>query len=135
MFAVQKHSKDMSHLKDISYNLIAYSIYIPLMLFVTFWIGRKLHKHGTVYLNAIFKEYLQVALAANDALLIAYYLLNIGYTLVILFFWEAVATWHSLVQTLSFNVSLILLVLAGIHFCNIIIFALVSSKQKTLDSS
>ncbi len=130
MFVMSSNHKQMESSTGNILNLIAYAIYVPFTVGITFWVGRTLHKNGAVYLRSLFTENTTTALAANDILLIAYYLLNIGYSLLVLYRWQDIQALSSLIGSLSTHLSLILLTLASIHFMNLIVFNVVKNRMK-----
>lgn len=66
------------------YTLLAYGIYIPITLFLTFYVARKLFKNGIVYMRDIFHGREELALSTNRLFETGFYLLNIGFALWIL---------------------------------------------------
>ena len=118
-----------------TYNIIAYLIYLPITLVITFWVGKSLHRSGKVFLESMFDQHLQAVLAANDILLIAYYLLNIAYCLIVLSFWPQLTSFNSMLSSLSERFALIVLTLAGIHYTNLIVFTILKNKLETKSNS
>jgi len=62
-------------------NLIvnAYAIYIPVMIALTIWIGRTIHKNTSAFLLEIFPEHEKVAAAVNNLLQVGFYLIALGF--------------------------------------------------------
>lgn len=102
-----------------NYNLLAYLIYGLFTSFTIIYLGRILHRNGRHYVLRFIQEE-EVGDFFNDGLLAGYYLLNIGYVLLTLKFWETIFTVQQLVEIISEKTGLILLMLGLLHFFNII---------------
>jgi len=57
--------------------------------------------------------------AINNLLLLGYYLVNIGYVLLVISFWEPIQSVAQMLQVLSTRIGGILLLLAILHYFNI----------------
>lgn len=62
-------------------NLIvsAYSIYIPVMIALTIWVARTIHKNTSAFLLEIFPDHEKVAAAVNNLLQVGFYLISLGF--------------------------------------------------------
>ncbi|KJD37065.1 hypothetical protein PW52_00985 [Tamlana sedimentorum] len=101
-----------------NYNILAYSIFLPTISVVTIKTGWVFYKNGTVFLFKILQN-ATFAKQVNNLLLIGYYLVNIGYTIFSISLWQNVSNVVDLINSLTKNMGLILLVLATLHFNNI----------------
>jgi uncharacterized BrkB/YihY/UPF0761 family membrane protein len=62
-------------------NLIvtAYTIYIPVMIALTIWVGNSIHRNSNTFLLEIFPDHEKVAAAVNNLLQIVFYLVSFGF--------------------------------------------------------
>jgi len=62
-------------------NLIvtAYCIYLPVMIALTIWVARTIHKNTSAFLLEIFPEHEKVAAAVNNLLRMGFYLIALGF--------------------------------------------------------
>lgn len=67
-----------------NFILIAYSIYLPVAVFLTIFVSRKLYKNSQVYMLDIFKGRESIAKATNTLFEVGFYLLNLGFALLLL---------------------------------------------------
>lgn len=102
-----------------NYNLIAYLIYLPMAMFITINIGWLFYKNGKVFLMAIFQNNIDLVNYINKVLLLGYYLINIGYSIVIISFWKHLESWPNIIQSISKNIGMIILILAILHYNNL----------------
>lgn len=97
----------------------AYIIYLFCSIALTLYVGNHLYRNGMVWVKSLLADQ-QLAVKINDLLLLLYRVLNIGY---ILFTLMASKTPDSLRQSIEFligKLGLITLILAVLHFQNII---------------
>lgn len=109
-----------------SYNAYAYIIYIIITTFITLVVGEKCHKNGKIFMHTIFKEE-QIGDAVNNILLVAYYLLNIGYAILQITKWNSVNNLSEMLNELTINIGQIVMLLAILHHVNI--FALIVGRK------
>lgn len=64
--------------------LIGYAIYLPIALFLTYYVSKTLFKNSKVYMLDIFKGREEIANATNKLFETGFYLLNLGFALMIL---------------------------------------------------
>lgn len=65
-------------------TVIAYAIYLPIAIGLTYYVAYILFKNSIVYMNDIFKNRPEVSKATNNLFRIGFYLLNLGFALYIL---------------------------------------------------
>ncbi len=111
-------------------TILAYSIYLPIGTFVTYWVGKSLYKNGRLYLQQIFQQNEQLIDPINKVLLTGYYLLNVGYVFVLMVQQLPIYTYDHLIEVLSSRVGIILVSLGGIHFFNLAVLYLISRKNQ-----
>ena len=80
--------------------LIAYAIYLPVAILLTLFVSKKLFANAKVFMLDIFKGKEDIAYATNHLFEIGFYLLNLGYALLILEIYS-IKTTQGLVETLS----------------------------------
>lgn len=64
--------------------IIAYLIYLPVSILLTLYVARILFKNGKVFMLDIFRGRKEIAFATNKLFEVGFYLLNIGFALLIL---------------------------------------------------
>ena len=64
-----------------SYELLAYSIYLPISILLTTYVSHHLFKHGKIFMLDIFHQKKEIALATNNLFRIGFYLVNIGFAM------------------------------------------------------
>lgn len=102
-----------------NYNIITYSIYLPIIGFIMIKVGWLFYKNGYVYLSHLTDD-LQLIQSINNLLLIGYYLLNLGYAIITISFWEDVYTIAQIIESLTKTLGKIILILAGLHYNNVL---------------
>ena len=84
--------------------LIGYLIYLPIALFLTYYVSKTLFKNSKVFMIDIFKGREEIALATNKLFETGFYLLNIGFALMILRIDEIINTNQKLIEALSYKI-------------------------------
>ena len=102
-----------------SYNLIAYCIYLPVICFIMIKIGWLVYRNGEVFLLSLFKDRTELAKSINKILLTGYYLTNIGYAIITISYWEDINSITGIFSSLSSTLGKIILLLAVLHYNNI----------------
>lgn len=106
-----------------NYNVIGYTAYIAVIIYITVFIGKKFHSNGRVFLHEILIDH-SICEAVNNILLVAYYLLNIGNAIIMMKTWPQIETVGELIEVTSINLGQIILLLAAIHYVNITLLLL-----------
>jgi F0F1-type ATP synthase assembly protein I len=83
-----------------SLELIAYIIYLPISIGLTTLVSQHLFKNSKIFMLDIFHQKEEIAMATNKLFKIGFYLLNIGFALMIIKIY-ALADYTDLVETLS----------------------------------
>lgn len=112
-----------------NYNIIAYIVYLFLMIFLIVYVGRYFFKNGRVFIVALFNGNESLADQINKLLLIAYCLFNIGYAFIKLDHWRKVNSIEQLLGTLSANMALLILILGITHYFNMLVIYLLSKSK------
>lgn len=104
----------------INLNIIAYSIYIIIVIFLTLRVGYICYKNGEVYLFKIFRNNQNIVKPLNVLFLVGYYLVNIGYALFAISSWNEIVHIADMLYTISRHTGQILLILGILHYFNMI---------------
>ena len=105
-----------------NWTLANHLLYIVVCVPVIVWVGRTLAHNGQVFLADVFPD-LAVATATNRLLVVGFYLLNIGFVLLYLRAGGETASAEGLVEALSVQVGVVLLVLGLVHVVNVKVFS------------
>ena len=106
-----------------NWTVPTYVAYLAISVALTVWVARTLHKNGRIFLVDSFLGNEQLADSVNHLLVVGFYLINIGYVTLALKYGVAAANTQEAVESLSTKVGLVLLVLGGMHFFNLFVFA------------
>lgn len=113
--------------------LIGYAIYVPVALFLTFYVSRTLFRNSKVYMLDIFKGREEIALATNKLFETGFYLLNLGFALMILELTLYKNDYQSLVEALSYKIGTFSIYLGVMLFVNLYFFF--RGKRKAKESN
>ena len=105
-----------------NFLLVAYFIYLPVVLFLTFYVAHNLFKNSIVYMKDIFNGRQEIALATNSLFRIGFYLLNIGFALYILQINNLLTTPQATIEVLSRKVGGFSIYLGIMLFLNMYLF-------------
>lgn len=112
----------------------AYLIYLPLALLLTFFTARTLFKSGKIFMLDIFKGREDIAFATNRLFEVGFYLLNVGFALLILKInvnlYSPFETFQQLIETLSYKVGGFSIYLGVMLFFNLFLFFRGKKKSK-----
>ena len=113
-----------------NYNLLTYSIYIPITFVIMIKIGWLFYRHGEIYLIHLFQQNTQLVKSINNILLIGYYLTNLGYAIFSIAYWEQLNSIIQIINSLSYRLGIIIFGLAILHYNNVFwLTFLVKSKS------
>jgi len=90
---------------------------------LTVWVGRTLFKNGRVFLVDVFHGNELLADSVNHLLVVGFYLINFGYVSLALKLGYDVVSAREGIEALSVKVGMVLLVLGGMHFFNLLVFS------------
>jgi hypothetical protein len=100
-------------------NLLAYLIFFPAMMALAVSVAQTCHKHGRPWMLGLFDNNSQLVDAVNNILLVACYMVNLGYIAFTLSQWEPIDSMEQLLSTLCRHMATIVLALAALHYQNI----------------
>ena len=104
--------------------LIGYFIYLPIALGLTYFVARTLFKNGKVFMLDIFNGQEEIANATNMLFKVGFYLLNLGYALLILKIssYDFNETYQNLIEVLSQKIGGFTIYLGIMLFFNLFLF-------------
>jgi len=117
--------------------LIGYLIYLPLAFSLTFFVSKALFKNGKVFMLEIFNGREELALSTNNLFKVGFYLLNLGYALLILkisYYQAERMNVQDLVEILSRKIGGFSIYLGIILFLNLFLF-LKGRKKSSVKST
>jgi hypothetical protein len=95
-----------------------YLAYLVISIGLTVWVATTLSRNGLVFLEEVFAD-ARLAKAVNQLLVMGFYLLNLGFVTVAMRSSDAVPSASRALETLSFKLGFVLLVLGVLHFFNV----------------
>ncbi|WP_163407869.1 hypothetical protein [Flavobacterium ajazii] len=110
--------------------LIGYSIYLPIALFLTYYVSKTLFKNGKIFMLDIFKGREDIAEATNRLFETGFYLLNIGFALMILQMNISENSYQELIERLSYKIGGFSIYLGVMLFFNLYFFFRGKRKAK-----
>ena len=112
-----------------NYNILAYAIYLPIIAVIMVKVGWLFYTHGELFLLNLFQQDQSIVKPINNLLLIGYYLLNLGYAIITIAYWEKIDTVQDIFNTLSYHLGIIIIGLSILHYNNVLCLTyLVKSK-------
>jgi hypothetical protein len=105
-----------------SYIILAYFIYLPVTLILTWLVAHNLFKNGLVFMRDIFFGREDIAKATNSLFKIGFYLLNIGFALYILRIYGALTGVQGTIEVLSSKIGGFSIYLGFMLFLNLYLF-------------
>jgi hypothetical protein len=112
-----------------NYNIAAYIVFLISIIFIIVYVGRYFYSNGRIFIISLFNGNVELADQINRLLLIAYYLFNIGYSFLKLKQWQKVVSLDVLFSSLASNIGVLILILAVIHYFNMLIIYMLSKRK------
>jgi hypothetical protein len=103
--------------------VVCYFSYLAISIALTIWVARTLHSAGRVFLIDAFNGNEELADSVNRLLVVGFYLVNVGYITLALKTGAPVSTVREAIELESTKVGVVLLILGGMHFFNILVLA------------
>lgn len=110
--------------------LIGYGIYLPVALLLTYYVSKTLFKNGKIFMLDIFKGREDIAEATNRLFETGFYLLNIGFALMILQLQLNNNSYQELIERLSYKIGGFSIYLGIMLFFNLYFFFRGKRKAK-----
>jgi hypothetical protein len=97
--------------------------YAVIAVALTIWLARQLSRHGLVFLRSVFTGRDELAVAINQLLVIGFYLVNLGWALLLLRADQLqTATVIEALTMLADRLGILLLLLGLAHLMNLFVF-------------
>jgi hypothetical protein len=103
--------------------VVTYVVYLLLSIALTVWVARTLFKNGRIFLVDVFHGNEALADPVNHLLVVGFYLINLGYISLMLKISDPVTDARQSIEALAAKMGLVLLVLGGMHFFNLLLFS------------
>lgn len=110
--------------------LIGYACYLPIALVLTFYVSRTLFRNSKVYMLDIFNGREEIATSTNRLFETGFYLLNLGFALMILEMSVYDNTYQRLIEELSYKIGGFSIYLGLMLFLNLYFFFRGKRKAK-----
>lgn len=111
-----------------------YGLYVAMSIAMTVWVARTLHKNGRIFLVDAFHGNEKLADSVNHLLLVGFYLVNVGFISLFLKTADPPRSLRDAIELLSGKMGVVLLVLGGMHFLNIIVFSKLRRRAVLFDA-
>ena len=102
--------------------ITAYLIYLPIVLTLTIFVAHTLFKNGKIFMLDIFNGREEIASATNKLFEVGFYLLNIGFALLILRFKMDLENKQIMIEALSYKIGGFSIYLGIMLFFNMYLF-------------
>ncbi|MCC9061860.1 hypothetical protein [Flavobacterium piscisymbiosum] len=102
-------------------NIIGYFIYLGVTVFIILKVGKICYKNGNIFVAELIPNHADICQKINQVLLMAYYLLNIGYCAMTLISWQKISSSAQLIETIGVKTAIIIFIISILHYFNIII--------------
>lgn len=109
---------------DANNTVLAYAIYLPIVIVLTYYVARTLFKNGRVFMLDIFRGREEIAIATNRLFELGFYLINLGFALSIMeieFYGELFGK-QELMEILSYKLGGFSIYLGVMLFLNLYMF-------------
>jgi hypothetical protein len=126
LLLLAKNNKFQHHLKNktmkTDLNFIAYVIYLPVIIVLTWYVAHTLFKNSKVFMLDIFHGKTDIAYSTNTLFETGFYLLNLGFALLIMEVSVEILNSRSLLEILSAKVGGFAIYLGIMLFFNLYLF-------------
>lgn len=110
--------------------IAAYGVYLPVTLFLTYYVAKTLFNNGKIFMLDIFKGRVEIAESTNHLLRVGFYLLNIGFAMLMLKTNYSVDSGQTLLEVLSLKIGGFSIYLGFMLFFNLYLFFRGKRKSK-----
>lgn len=115
-------------------TVTTYGLYLIIALPLTIWVARNLFRNGRIFLVDCFQGNESLADSVNQLLVMGFYLINFGFVALYLKLSQEVIDVRGIFEALSGKLGIVLLVLGGMHFFNLLVFTKMR-KRATWDQA
>ncbi|UPK72629.1 hypothetical protein [Chitinophaga filiformis] len=105
-----------------SLNFIAYLIYLPIVIVLTWYVAHTLFKNSKVFMLDIFHGKTDIATATNKLFETGFYLLNLGFAFWVMEISSGISNQRSLLEILSAKIGGFCIYLGVMLFFNLYLF-------------
>jgi hypothetical protein len=105
-----------------SYNFIAYLIYLPVVILLTWYVAHILFRNSKVFMLDIFSGKAEIAGATNKLFETGFYLLNLGFAFWVMTITADIISNRSLLEILSTKIGAFCIYLGIVLFLNLYLF-------------
>jgi hypothetical protein len=105
-----------------SLNLLAYFIYLPIVILLTWYVAHTLFRNSKIFMLDIFNGRSEIALSTNKLFETGFYLLNLGFALTIMKIAEEIFDSRSMLEILSARIGGFSIYLGIMLFFNLYLF-------------
>lgn len=105
-----------------SINFIAYVIYLPVVIVLTWYVAHILFKNGKIFMEDIFNGKTTIAHATNKLFETGFYLLNLGFAFIIMEVEYEIYSNRSMLEILSHKIGGFSIYLGIMLFFNLYLF-------------
>ncbi|TMI69173.1 MAG: hypothetical protein E6H09_20650 [Bacteroidetes bacterium] len=105
-----------------SLNLLAYFIYLPIVILLTWYVARTLFRNSKIFMLDIFNGKSDIALSTNKLFETGFYLLNLGFALLIMKIAVEIFDSRSMLEILSARIGGFSIYLGIMLFFNLYLF-------------
>jgi hypothetical protein len=113
-----------------NFLIAAYSVYLPITLLLTYYVAKTLFNNGKIFMLDIFKGRAEIADSTNHLLRVGFYLLNIGFAMLMLKTEQTVDSGQTLLEVLSLKIGGFSIYLGFMLFFNLYLFFRGKRKSK-----
>lgn len=111
-------------------TVIAYSIYLPITIGLTFYVARVLFRNGKVFMMDIFRGREEIATSTNTLFQVGFYLLNLGFAFLTLKVGTLIIGAQGVFEVLSAKIGSFSIYLGIMLFLNLYLFFRGKRKSK-----
>ncbi|RZJ49400.1 MAG: hypothetical protein EOO44_18350 [Flavobacterium sp.] len=102
-------------------NITGYFIYLSITILIILKVGKICYRNGNIYVAELIPNHADICQQINQVLLLAYYLLNIGYCAMTLISWEKISSSTQLIEVIGVKTAIIVFIISILHYFNIFI--------------
>ena len=107
---------------ETSIIITAYLIYLPVVLALTWYVARTLFNNGKIFMLDIFHGREDIAFSTNKLFEVGFYLLNVGFALLILPIYSGLNNRQEMIEVLSIKIGGFSIYLGLMLFFNLYLF-------------
>ena len=105
-----------------SLNLLAYFVYLPVVILLTWYVAHTLFKNSKIFMLDIFNGKTDIALSTNKLFETGFYLLNLGFALTIMEIADTIYDGRDMLEILSTRIGGFSIYLGIMLFFNLYLF-------------